>query len=127
MYELMVRRSFVAQHYLTVPDCGSENEWHSHHFEVELIFQGDDLSDHGYLVDITRVEEILDDLVARYRDTTLNDLPEFDGLNPSVEHFSRIFCVSVQDRLDSDHVDRLKVKMWEDDHAWASYTSASHP
>ena len=26
----------------------------------------------------------------RYRDRTLNELPEFEGLNPSVENFARI-------------------------------------
>ena len=32
------------------------------------------------------VEAALDELAARYRDRTLNDLPEFEGLNPSIEH-----------------------------------------
>ncbi|NBC84889.1 MAG: 6-carboxytetrahydropterin synthase, partial [Bacteroidetes bacterium] len=40
MYELMVRRDFIAQHYLTVPDAGPENEWHSHHFTIEVELQG---------------------------------------------------------------------------------------
>lgn len=120
MYQLMVRRDFVAQHYLTVPNCGPENEWHSHHFAVEVLLEGETLNDNGYLVDIVEVEEALDALVDRYRDATLNDLPEFDGLNPSIEHFSRIFCVALEDRLETDGLDTT-VKIWEDDDAWASY------
>ena len=27
-----------------------------------------------------------------FGDSMLNDLPEFAGLNPSIEHFSRIVC-----------------------------------
>jgi len=123
MYQLMVRRDFVAQHYLTVPGCGPENEWHSHHFEVEVLLEGPALNDNGYLVDIVAVEEVLNSLVDRYRDTTLNDLPEFEGLNPSIEHFSRIFCTAVEERLDTDRLDTITVKIWEDENAWASYTA----
>jgi len=122
MYQLMVRRDFVAQHYLTVPGCGPENEWHSHHFEVEVLLEGEELNEHGYLVDIVEVEEALDTLVDRYRDATLNDLPEFEGLNPSIEHFSRIFYTSLHEQLETNGLD-LTVKIWEDEDAWASYTA----
>ena len=122
MYQLMVRRDFVAQHYLIVPNCGPENEWHSHHFELEVLLEGGELTENGYLVDIVEVEDILDTLTHRYRDATLNDLPEFEGLNPSIEHFSRIVCTSLEARLGTDPLDRITVKIWEDDDAWASYT-----
>lgn len=122
MYQLMVRRDFVAQHYLTVPNCGPENEWHSHHFELEVLLEGTELTEHGYLVDIVEVEDNLDALTDRYRDATLNDLPEFDGLNPSIEHFSRIVCMSFEDQLETEHLEAITVKIWEDEDAWASYT-----
>lgn len=122
MYELMVRRDFVAQHYLTVPNCGPENEWHSHHFDLEVILAGSELTDQGYLVDIVAVEDQIDALIERYEDSTLNDLPEFEGLNPSVEHFTRIIAHSLEDGFDAPNVDTLTVRIWEDDQAWASYT-----
>ena len=122
MYQLMVRRDFVAQHYLTVPDCGPENEWHSHHFEVEVLLEGKELNEHGYLVDIVQVEEALNALVDRYRDATLNDLPEFEGLNPSIEHFSRIFCTAFEEQIETEGLNTT-VKIWEDEEAWASYTA----
>jgi len=123
MYTLQVGRDFIAQHYLTVPNCGAENEWHSHHFTVEVQLEGAELNDQGYLVDIVEVEEALDKLVDRYRDATLNDLPEFDGLNPSIEHFSRIFCTALEERLPTASLDAMTVRIWEDDSAWASYST----
>lgn len=123
MYKLQVRREFIAQHYLTIPNCGPENEWHSHHFTVEVLLEGEQLTDQGYLVDIVKVEEAIETLVDRYRDGTLNDLPEFDGLNPSIEHFSRIFCMKLGDRLPTDSLDGITVRIWEDESAWASYSS----
>ena len=122
MYKLTVKEDFVAQHYLTVPDAGPENEWHSHHFAVEVQMEGEELNENGYLIDIVEVEAALDDLIDRYRDATLNDLPEFDGLNPSVEHFSRIVCTALQERLPTDSLTGLTVRVWEDDDAWASFS-----
>lgn len=122
MYTLRVHRSFVAQHYLTVPDCGPENEWHSHHFGVEILLEGEELNDNGYLVDIVEVEDAMEALVDRYRDATLNDLPEFEGLNPSIEHFSHIFHGFFVDQIDVPDTTSTTVRIWEDDEAWASYS-----
>ena len=123
MYTLRVARDFVAQHYLTVPDCGPENEWHSHHFEIELILEGPSLNEHGYVVDIVEVEDLLESRVDRYRDATLNDLPEFDDKNPSIEHFSQIISEYIKRHIDIDPIETMTVRIWEDDSAWASYTA----
>lgn len=120
-YELTVTRSFVAQHFLTVPNPGAEGEPHSHRFTVEVRFAGDALGDYGYLVDIDEAEAILDDLETRYRDSLLNELPEFDGLNPSVEHFARLFGDRVETALSDGNPEHLEVRMWENDDSWASH------
>ncbi len=121
MYELMVRRDFVAQHYLTVPDCGPENEWHSHHFHADVHLEGASLDEHGYLVDIVELNDALEGVLSRYRDRTLNDLPEFQGTNPSIERFARFVAERLANHLDAAHLDALTVKLWEDAAAWASY------
>ena len=120
-YELTVTRTLVAQHFLTVPDPGAEGDVHSHHFTVEVRFSGPELGDYGYLVDIDEVEAILDELEIRYRDALLNDLPEFDGLNPSIEHFARLFGDRVEKALNDPNPDHLRVRVWEDDVSWASH------
>lgn len=121
MYELMVRRDFIAQHFLTVPNCGPENELHSHHFDLEVRLEGDALNQHGYLVDITNVESIMNAVVDRYRDATLNECDAFEGLNPSIEHFSRIVAEHVRDGLNTERLERLSVRIWEDEQAWAAF------
>ena len=121
MYTVSVKRDFVAQHYLIGGDWGSENLLHSHHYEVEIQLEGATLDQHGYLVDILDIERNLEELVARYRDATLNDLPEFEGLNPSVEHFASIFCHSLSDHIQAPNLKAATVKIWENQVAWASY------
>ncbi|MGV2437417.1 MAG UNVERIFIED_CONTAM: 6-carboxytetrahydropterin synthase [Anaerolineae bacterium] len=122
MYALAVKRDFVAQHFLIGGDWGAENQWHSHHYVVELQLQGDALDQHGYLVDIVKVDEEMNAMVAFYKDHTLNDLPAFDGLNPSIEHFARILCVSLAQEIAFPNIHTYVVTVWENDIAWASYT-----
>ncbi len=121
MYTLGVRRDFVAQHYLVGGDWGPENQRHSHHYQVELRLEGETLDRHGYLVDIVDVEANLDRLVAYYRDRTLNDLPEFADLNPSLEHFARILCRALSEQIEAPNIAAVTVVLWENDIAWASY------
>jgi 6-pyruvoyltetrahydropterin/6-carboxytetrahydropterin synthase len=121
MYRVAVRRDFIARHYLIGGDWGAENELHAHHYQVEVQLQGLALDKHGYLVDIVDIETNLEALVDRYRDQTLNDLPEFEGLNPSIEHFSRILCASLAKRIQASNLSAVTVKIWENEIAWAAY------
>lgn len=121
MYTVTVLSEFVAQHFLTVPDPGPEGEPHSHNYEVELEFRGPELNEYDYLVDIDDVEGAIDRLADRYRDTLLNDLPEFEGHNPSVERFARVVWKRVAALIDDDTVAELAVRIWEDGQAYAAY------
>ncbi|MBN1668265.1 MAG: 6-carboxytetrahydropterin synthase [Anaerolineales bacterium] len=121
MYQVAVKRDFIALHYLVGGDWGAENELHAHHYVLELRLEGATLDQHGYLVDIVEIEAQLDDLVASYRDQVLNERPAFAGLNPSIEHFSRILCLELDRRLPASNLSALTVVLWENDIAWASY------
>jgi 6-pyruvoyltetrahydropterin/6-carboxytetrahydropterin synthase len=121
MYRLSVSRAFIAQHFLTVPDPGPEGEVHSHRFTVDVRLTTPELNEYGYVVDIDAVHAALDDLEARYRDALLNDLPEFEGLNPSVEHFARLFGDRFVEAVPTEGITSLTVRIHEDDDAWASH------
>lgn len=121
MYTVAVKRDFIAQHFLIGGDWGPENELNSHHYEVEVRLEAPELDQHGYLVDIVEIERELDAIVHQYRDRTLNDFAEFAGLNPSLEHFARIICTSLTERITTDHLTALTVRLWENPVTWAAY------
>ena len=121
MYTLGVRRDFIARHFLIGGDWGAENFPNSHHYILELQLEGKELDQHGYLVDILDVEKHLDDIVTYYKEQMLNDKPEFTGLNPSIEHFTRILAISLNERIKAKNISALKVVLWENESAWAAY------
>ena len=121
MHTLGVRRDFIARHFLIGGDWGPENFPNSHHYVLELQLEGNQLDQHGYLVDIVDVEKHLDEIVSDYKDKMLNECPAFAGLNPSIEHFAHILATSLSDRIKATNISALKVVLWENESAWAAY------
>ena len=123
MYKVAVTREFIANHFLIGGDWGAENEPHAHHYVVEVSIESDTLDEHGYLVDIVDIEAGLDGIVDYFRDTMLNDKPDFEGLNPSIEHFSRILNQKLARKINMESTGTLFVKLWENESCWAAYKS----
>ncbi|MBI5552481.1 MAG: 6-carboxytetrahydropterin synthase [Desulfobacterales bacterium] len=121
MYTLGVRREFIARHYLVGGDWGPENSEHAHRYRLELVLEAKALDRHGFLVDIVAVEQHLDQVVADFRDKTLNALAAFAGLNPSIERLATVLHERFRERLAHLGLDGLAVTIWEDEIAWTSY------
>ena len=121
MYRVAVRRDFIAQHFLIGGDWGAENIKHSHHYILELELEGASLDTHGYLVDIVDIEANLDRQVSNYRDRTLNEMPNFTGLNPSLERFAFILSEDLAKAGLAANISRITVRLWENQSVWASY------
>ena len=115
MYAVAVDRSFVAQHYLTVPEPGPEGTLHSHQFTVEATFRGPELDEFEYLVDIDDLTAAMETVAGFFTDRTLNDLSAFEGVNPSAERFARVFGDRLLDHVDPDNATALRIEIEEDD------------
>ena len=121
MYSVAVSRSFIAQHYLIGGDWGKENSLHSHFYKVEVNLEGRNLDQHGYLVDIVDIEKNLDQLVDHFTDKTLNALPVFNNLNPSIENFCRIMWEMYSKMIVTGTIESLTITLWENEIARASF------
>lgn len=121
MYQLCLQGSFMAFHYLVGGDWGPENDTHSHPYRVEWILEGPSLDQYGYLVDLTDLESRLEAVCERYRGMVLNDLPEFQGLNPSLEHFARLVNERLTRDLSHAGLEASELRLWESPTAWASF------
>lgn len=127
MYRIGMQLSFRARHFLTGGDWGPENQLHHHDYRVEWILGGPELDRHGYLLDLTAVESILDGVVSAVRDKTLNELPAFAGLNPSVERLTRFLSdglIAGRSRWDPEgRLTSSVVQVHENASAWASWST----
>lgn len=121
MYTLSLQRDFTARHHLIGGDWGPENLPHAHAYRLEVRLQGDELDPHGFLVDLVEVEGHVEELLGGLRDRMLNELPQFSGLNPSLEHFARIACQALDRALPDPGIHSLEVRIWEDSNASAAY------
>jgi 6-pyruvoyltetrahydropterin/6-carboxytetrahydropterin synthase len=121
MFTVAVQREVIAQHHLIGADFGPENRLHSHAYRVEFRLSGGKLDGHGFLADIDTMAAALDEVLDGIRDKTLNDLPEFQGLNPSIEHLARILCRALRLRVPNGGQREITVTIWETPSAWAAY------
>jgi 6-pyruvoyltetrahydropterin/6-carboxytetrahydropterin synthase len=119
MFRLCFQRAFTARHFLTGGNWGTENAPHPHRYRIEWELRAQELDAHGYLIDLVEVERSLEDVLGRYRGAMLNDLPEFAGLNPSLERFVKLLW----DRLSASLRPGMScaVRLWENESAWAGY------
>jgi len=121
MYSIALERQFEAQHYLVGGDWGAENKIHTHQYKVEVRVQGKNLDEHGYLVDIVDLEQGLEKVIAYYQGKVFNDLYEFSGLNPSIEHLSHILFQNLRECISTPNIRSMRVKVWESTIAWSAY------
>lgn len=117
----MVSTNFIAQHFLIGKDFGAENFKHSHLYRFEIEIESPHLEQHNYLIDIVEVRKILDKLTAHFNDKTLNELPEFENQNPSLEFFSKILWQKFHTHYQLPNNCQITVRLWEDSIAQATY------
>lgn len=125
MYEVSVRRTFSAAHRLEHIG-GACEDLHGHNFSVEVSVTGDTLNSQGIVIDFRILKEwmdqVLDDLDHRY----LNEVTQFDGLNPSSENIARIVYENIQEKARALNLDVCRVTVWESNSSSATYTGKRH-
>jgi 6-pyruvoyltetrahydropterin/6-carboxytetrahydropterin synthase len=124
MYRLCLQREFAARHRLVGGDWGPENSLHGHTYRIEWELSRASLDSHGFLVDLVDVERALASIIQRYQDAVLNELPEFEGENPSLERFAAILWKRLSATVPDGTASA--VRLWEDASAWAGYEQPRH-
>ncbi len=121
MYHVSVQQDFITQHFMIGGDWGEESDLHSHHYVLEVELAGAELNRDGQLMDINDLLDNVDQRVDYFRDQTLNELPPFDGVNPTAENFARILCEEINKEIYADNIESIMVRLWENESTWASY------
>ena len=87
MFVIEVREHFDAAHALRGYKGKCEN-LHGHRFEVVVTLKATELDEIGLAYDFSVLKRHLREILASFDHTCLNDVPPFDGINPSSENIA---------------------------------------
>lgn len=119
MYELRVKASFDAAHYLW-NYSGKCGRVHGHTWKVELAVAGNELDETGMLADFLDLKGILREVIDRFDHVLLNDVAPFCGcegmmMNPTAENLARVIFEEAREKV-QERFPALKVvsvQVWE--------------
>ena len=120
MYELMVEEQFAAAHQLREYQGKCEN-LHGHNWKVQVFVQADNLNKIGLAVDFNDIKQALRTLLAQLDHQFLNQLPDFQQLNPSSENIACWLFNKLKNDPQLKDVRLSKTVVWESDIACAAY------
>jgi 6-pyruvoyltetrahydropterin/6-carboxytetrahydropterin synthase len=120
MYEIHIKTHFSAAHTLAGYP-GNCARLHGHNWNVELFIRCRELDNIGIGIDFKIVKEKVTRIIDKLDHRNLNDLSDFQGVNPTSEVVARYLYYALQRDLNDGRVWIAKVKVSETDDAGAFY------
>jgi len=120
MFSVSLRRGMESKHFF--PDMeGPEKVPHAHRYKVEATVIGARLDECGFLVNVDTVASSLEKALKRFEGQVLNELPEFQGVAPSMENLAKAIFSHLAENIDRSCIERIKVTIWETEDICASF------
>ena len=120
MYELDITREFSAAHMLKGYD-GLCSNLHGHNWTVQVFIQAGQLDDIGIAADFTVIKRVLTEILAQFDHKYLNELPEFQGINPTSENIARILYEKLAPAVAKPGIKLDRVRVCESPTSGATY------
>ena len=120
MYRVSVEGHFDAAHYLRDYHGKCEN-MHGHRFKVVVTVKNKQLNDIGLAYDFTDLKKHLQEVLARFDHTCINDVSPFDKINASSENIARTIYQELGGRF-PDGVLLENVQVWESPQSCITYS-----
>jgi 6-pyruvoyltetrahydropterin/6-carboxytetrahydropterin synthase len=119
-YEISTEGTFSAAHFLEgyEGDCA---RLHGHNWRVRVTVRAEKREPSGLTLDFRRLRDLLRQVIEPIDHRVLNDLPLFQGRNPTAEALAE-WCFGEIDRcLDGEAVTVVRVEVWESPQNCAAY------
>ena len=120
MSELAIPRDFSAAHMLKGYD-GLCSNLHGHNWTVQVFIQAGQLDDIGIAADFTVIKRVLTEILAQFDHKYLNELPEFQGINPTSENIARILYEKLAPAVAKPGIKLDRVRVCESPTSGATY------
>jgi 6-pyruvoyltetrahydropterin/6-carboxytetrahydropterin synthase len=120
MYEVKIKTDFSAAHCLR--EVGGKCEsLHGHNFTVEVAVESEVLNQLGMVVDFRVLKAETQDVLQALDHRYLNELPFFQGENPSSENLARYIFEELTRRMGLKGCRMSWVSVWESENSRATY------
>jgi 6-pyruvoyltetrahydropterin/6-carboxytetrahydropterin synthase len=115
-FHIRIESRFEASHYLYsyFPD-GSDEPMHGHSWKVELDISraGGGLGKDGISYDFVEAKKRLDKLISVMDHSCINDLEDFNGINPTSENIARWFYGGLRDSVAQSGGEIKEIRIFE--------------
>lgn len=118
MYELTIKGEFASAHYLRGYQ-GPCQRMHGHTWRLEVTVSSQSVNELGMVVDFKELKSRLATIVATLDHGCLNDLPNFQNINPTSENLARYVYQEFSRQLTGVRV--KQVRLWESDTSSVTY------
>ena len=112
MYEISVEKHFDAAHYLRGYK-GKCEALHGHRFRVVARVKATGLDDIGIAYDFAELKQHMDEILARFDHTCINDVPPFDKINASSENIAATIYGELKGKLAATPLSISGIEVWE--------------
>jgi 6-pyruvoyltetrahydropterin/6-carboxytetrahydropterin synthase len=120
MYKLTVESHFDAAHALRGYQ-GKCEKTHGHRFRVTAHFTTRNLNEIGLGCDFAILKKALNDVLAHFDHTNINDDPDFATINPSSENLAETIYRLVKEGSIALPARLYSIEVWESPDAGAEY------
>jgi len=120
VYEIYVKDHFAAAHSLRGYDGNCAN-MHGHNWDVEAYIQCTKLNKLGIAVDFKKVTKIIKNVLNKLDHTNLNEVAEFNSINPTAENISKFLYNELSGRLNTEFIKLVKIVVFESPDYGSSY------
>ena len=120
MYQILRERFFSASHQLRGYK-GRCERLHGHNWRVCIHVTSAELDENGMVMDFHKLDELLSKAIEPFDHRHLNDIKQFDRINPSSENLARVICHRVQEMLPNPGIEVSFCDIWESEFSRARY------
>lgn len=125
MYRITKMFELSSAHYLRNYE-GPCKRLHGHNYKVEVSLESKYLDERGMIMDFGTLKKLSNEaFFEKYDHHNLNETGDYNTVNPTAEAMAKTIYYRVRAGLwkekVADHIDVVKVRVWETSTAWAEY------
>jgi 6-pyruvoyltetrahydropterin/6-carboxytetrahydropterin synthase len=119
-FEVSTEAGFSAAHFIRGYP-GNCSNLHGHNWKVRITVRASSSQAMGLTYDFRRLRELAGEVVSGLDHSVLNDLPQFEGGNPTAETIAEWIYGELEGRLAGEPVRLARVEVWESERNCAAF------